>query len=229
MARGIVRLVLARPCPAATIQITSQGHRYRDYGEPLARASLINNVAFRAASFAPRQPIDLTTLRAAVDHYNDMTGREVDMESGAIAQALKKLADDEMKLLLPVSAVVRAEKLPCLESLEEYQKTLEEIQEGDTDACVQVLASEGASLKAARDQARHIHEGVTDTNLKLIRQARLAVQEQWPLLAADSTLATLSEQAQELQTLLSGGILYEQLPRVSTLTQALSGAYRRPY
>ncbi len=232
----MVRLVLAVHLRAGTIEITSQGRRYRDYGEPQARASLISNVAFRAASFAPRQPIDLTTLRAAVDHYDDMTGREVDMESGAIdmesgaiAQALKKLADEEMKLLLPVSAVVRAEKLPCLESLEEYQKTLEEIQEGDTDACVQVLASEGTSLKAARDQARHIREGVTDTNLKLIRQARLAVQEQWPLLAADTTLASLAEQAQELQTLLTGGILYEQLPRVRTLTQALSGAYRRAY
>jgi hypothetical protein len=128
-----------------------------------------------------------------------------------------------------VSAVVRAEKLPCLESLEEYQKTLEEIQEGDTDACVQVLASEGTSLKAARDQARHIREGVTDTNLRLIRQARLAVQDEWPLLAADTTLASLAEQAQELQTLLTGSILYEQLPRVRTLTQALSGAYRRAY
>lgn len=225
----MVRLVLAVLLRAGTIEVTSQGRRYRDYGEPQARTPLINNVAFRAASFAPRQPIDLTTLRAAVDHYDTMTGREVDMESGAIAQALKKLADEEMKLLLPVSAVVRAEKLPCQESLEEYQKTLEEIQEGDIDACVQVLASEGASLKTARDQARHIREGVTDANLKLIRQARLAVQEQWPLLAADTTLAPLAEKAQELQTLLTGGILYEQLPRVHTLTLALSGAYRRAY
>jgi len=32
-----------------------------------------------------------------------------------------------------------------------------------------------------------------------------------------------------LQTLLSGGILYEQLPRVRTLTHVLSAAYRRAY
>lgn len=225
----MVRLVLAVLLRAGTIEITSQGHRYRDYSEPQARAPLTNNVAFRAASFAPRKPIDLTTLRAAVDHFAGMTGREVDMEGGAIAQALKKLAEEEMKLLLPVSAVVRAEKLPCLESLEEYQKTLEEIQEGDTEACVQVLATEGASLKAARDQARSIREGVTDTNLQLIRQARLATQEQWPLLADDTSLTFLAEQAQELQTLLAGGILYEQLSRVRTLTQALGSAYRRIY
>jgi hypothetical protein len=66
-------------------------------------------------------------------------------------------------------------------------------------------------------------------NLKLIRQARLALQDEWPLLAADTTLAPLAEQAQELQTLLTGGILYEQLPRVGMLTKALSGAYRRTY
>ena len=224
----MVRLVLAVHLRAGAIEITSQGRRYRDYSEPQARAPLINNTAFRTASFAPRKPIDLPILRAAVDHYDDMTGREVDMESGAITQALKKLADEEMKLLLPVSAVVRTEKLPCLESLEEYQKTLEEIQEGDTDVCVQVLASEGTSLKAARDQTRHIREGVTDINLKLIRQARLTV-EQWPLLASDTILASLAEQAQELQTLLAGGILYEQLPRVRMLTQAISSAYRRAY
>src|SRR5260370_32184825 len=63
----------------------------------------------------------------------------------------------------------------------------------------------------------------------MIRQAGLAVKEKRLFLAADTTLASLAEQAQELQTLVTGGILYEQFPRVRTLTQALSGAYRRAY
>ena len=75
----------------------------------------------------------------------------------------------------------------------------------------------------------HPRKALTDEHLALIRQARLAVQEQWPLLAGDSSTPHLTEQAEALDTLLSGSALYEQLPRVRTLTQAVRSAYRRAY
>ncbi len=225
----MVRLILAVLLRAGVVEITSQGQRYRDYQDPQSRAPLISVPAFRSASFAPRQPIDLKTLAAAARQFEEITGHEVDVDAGAIAQALKKLADEERERLLPALALVRAERLPGLEALEAYQETLEEIRRADTDGCVQILAGEGNSLKTERDQARRIREAVTEEQLALIRQARLAAQEQWPLLAANSATPLLAEQAEELRSLLSDSALYEQLARVRTLTQAVSSAYHRSY
>ncbi len=225
----MVRLILAVLLRAGAVEITSQGQRYRDYQDPQSRAPLISVPAFRSASFAPRQPIDLKTLAAAARQFEEITGHEVDVDAGAIAQALKKLADEERERLLSALALVRAERLPGLEALEAYQETLEEIRRADADGCVQILAGEGNSLKTERDQARRIREAVTEEQLALIRQARLAAQEQWPLLAADSATPQLAEQAEELRALLGSSALYEQLARARTLTQAVSTAYHRSY
>ncbi|HEU5369268.1 MAG TPA: hypothetical protein VFU69_12425, partial [Ktedonobacterales bacterium] len=121
------------------------------------------------------------------------------------------------------------ERLPGLEALEAYQETLEEIRRADADGCAQVLAGEGNSLKTERDQARRIREAVTEEQLALIRHARLAAEEQWPLLAGDGATPQLADQAEELRTLLSSSALYEQLARLRTLTQAVSSDYRRTY
>ncbi|HEU5367189.1 MAG TPA: hypothetical protein VFU69_01945, partial [Ktedonobacterales bacterium] len=225
----MIRLILAVLLRAGVVEITSHGHRYRDHQDPQSRAPLTNTPLFRNASFAPRQPIDLKLLAAAARQYEEITGHEVDVDAGAIAQALKKLADEEREHLLPALAVVRSERLPGLEALETYQKTLEEIRGADADGCVQILAGEGASLKTERDQARRIREAVTDEPLALIRLARLAANEQWPLLAGDNATPQLVAQAEELRSLLGGSALYDQLARVRTLTQGVSSAYRRTY
>ncbi len=225
----MVRLILAVLLRAGVVEITSQGHRYRDHQDPQSRAPFANLTTFRSASFAPRQPIDLKILAAAVRQFEELTGHEVDVDSGAIALALKQLAGGEREGLLPAMAVVRSERLPGLEALETYQKTLAEIRQADADGCVQILAGEGNSLKSERDQARRIREAVTNEHLALIRQARLAAEEQWPLLAGDGATPQLAEQAEALRTLLGGTALYEQLTRMHTLTQGVSSAYRRTY
>ena len=97
----MVRLILAVLLRAGVIEITSQGHRYRDHQDPQSRAPFTNLTTFRNASFAPRQPVDVKILAAAARQFEELTGHEVDVESGAIALALKKLADGERELLLP--------------------------------------------------------------------------------------------------------------------------------
>jgi hypothetical protein len=225
----MVRLILAVLLRAGAIEMTSQGHRYRDHADPQSRAPFTNLPTFRATSFAPHQRVGFKEQTLAVSQFEKLTGHEVDVDPGTIAQALKKLADEEREQLLPVMAVVRMEHLPGLEALESYQKTLEGIRGADTDGCVQILAGEGNSLKTERDQARRIREAVTDGQLALIRQARLAAEEQWPLLAIDGVPSSLAEQAEELAALLSSSALYEQLPRVRVLTKAIVEAYRLAY
>src|SRR2546430_5390428 len=91
----VVQLVLAVLFRANSIEVTHQGRRYRNYQDPQARAPFANNVAFRSASFAPRESIDLKTLTSAVKNLEDMLGREVDVEESAIAEEFQKLARTE--------------------------------------------------------------------------------------------------------------------------------------
>src|ERR1022692_735604 len=55
----IVRLVLAVLFRAGAIEVTHQARRYRNYQEPQARVPFTTTPAFRAASFSPRESIDL--------------------------------------------------------------------------------------------------------------------------------------------------------------------------
>jgi hypothetical protein len=93
---------------AGAIEVTHQGRRYRNYQEPQARTPLTNNTAFRSASFAPRESIDLKTLTSAVKSLEDMLGREVDIEESAIADEFQKLARAEKEMLLPALALAQA-------------------------------------------------------------------------------------------------------------------------
>lgn len=84
--QDILRLVLAVLLRGGAIEVTHQGRKYRNHNDPACRQPFINNNAFRAASFAPREPIDLKMLTDAARHYEAITGNEVDIEEGALAQ-----------------------------------------------------------------------------------------------------------------------------------------------
>src|SRR5207302_8991161 len=95
----MLRLVLAFLLRAGAIEVPYQGRRFRNHQDPQCRVPFTNNTAFKAASFAPRESPSLKTLTTAVQHFEELTGEEVDIEEGAIATAFKKVADDELKQL----------------------------------------------------------------------------------------------------------------------------------
>lgn len=225
----MLRLVLAVLLRAGSIEVTYQGRRLRNYQDPQSRAPFSTIPAFKAASFAPRESIGLKTLTTAVQHLEELVGEEVDIEEGAIAAAFKKLADDELKLLLPVAATVQANDLPVGEALEEYRQTLVGIQGAASDDCVRILAGEGRSFKENRDRARRVREAVTSDNLEAIRRARSAIQSRWPVLEQRGRGPELGEAAEELRSLLSSGILYEHVNRIKELSARITGAYRTLY
>jgi hypothetical protein len=226
----MVRLVLATLLRAGAIEVTYQGHRYHNHLDPLCRTPLTTITAFRAASFAPHESIELQTLTTAVKHYEELVGAEVDVEEGAIAEALKKIANDEMKLLLPVCAEASAYKLPFRSVLDTYQENLAEILNADSDDCVRILAGEGNTLKATRDQVRRIRQTMAEGHLiMLIQQARLAAEEQWPLLQSTTAGPPLLPQKEAVVALLVSETCYEELPRIRSLAQAITEAYQAHY
>lgn len=227
--RDILRLVLAVLLRAGTIEVTYQGRRFRNHIDAQCRVPFVNNTAFKAASFAPHESIALKTLITAVQAYEELTGEEVDVEEGAIAVALKKFAEAELKLVLPAIATSRANQLPITDFLEDYQHTLTGIQSAASDDCVRTLAGEGNALQEASAEIRKM-QGILDREgLAKVQQARLAVNNVANALLNRPEATVLESQIEELHGLLDDRHCYDHLTRIAALTQEILSAYRAVY
>ncbi|MCI0529360.1 MAG: hypothetical protein L0Y56_18125, partial [Nitrospira sp.] len=193
----ILRLILAVLFRAGSIEVSHGGQRFDSYQNPQSRLPFTKIPTFRSALFTPVKPLDLKTLTQAVKSYEELTGETVDVEKNAIAEAFKKLVEEELKLLLPLQAQAKAHGLPILDQIEEFRASLHTVQVGAADDCVRILAGEGKSLKETRDRIRKIREATTDHTLTMLRSARRAIKDQWPIVASYKPL--LTETAERLQ------------------------------
>ena len=226
--RDMLRLILAVLFRAGSIEITHGGEKFDVYQEPRSRTPLVNNVAFKSALFTPVKPIDLPTLKRAVESYEELTGETVEMERSAIAVALKAFVAEETKRVLPVQAQAKAHGIPVVGTIDDYQESLSSIESGSTDDCVTILAGEGASLKQGHDRVRKIAESLNEKGLATLRNARLAAGEIWNLLQAQGQ-TDLQPKADELKLLLASEKILESLPTIRAESQAIIWAYRILY
>src|SRR5262249_8808270 len=124
-----LRLGLAVLLRGGAIEITHQGRKFSNYTEPSARGPFSNTPAFRAASLSPREALDLKVLAEAARNYEKISGKDVDIEEGAIAQAFQKIAADDRDMLLSLAAKMSALKLPGAESVRNHLDWIEGILE----------------------------------------------------------------------------------------------------
>ncbi|MFQ5342663.1 MAG: BREX system P-loop protein BrxC [Anaerolineae bacterium] len=227
--REMLWLILATLLRGGAIEVTYQGRRYRNHLDPQVRAPFSGTNAFRSASFAPRKAPDLRTLVAAARRYEELTGDEVDVEETAIAEAFQRLARNEREALLPVVATVRAHNIPVLEVLQEYQTTLETVLNSPSDDCVNMLAGEGASFQALRDQVAAIRRATDGPGLARLRRMRTVAQQIWPALHAERFNGKLADRARFLQGRLDDGTFYQTSVKMDEALQAIEGAYRAQY
>jgi hypothetical protein len=231
----MVLLVLAVLLRAGAIEITHQGRRFRNHQDPQARApfSAKSKQSFKAASFAPRQSIELRTLTEAVKRFEELTGQEVDVEETAIAVAFKKLASDELAALLPLEARLSANRLPLVDAVTEYRSALQTALDSASDDCVRILAGEGRSLKELRDQVIRLRQVTTDSGLQSLRWARQVLETLWPEVSArpgdDEELKALTANADTLRTGLESEEYYLQLNAIKNTAKTINIAYRTRY
>jgi len=157
--RDVLRLVLAVLFRAGVIEVSCGGQKFDSYTDPRSREPFVNNTKFKSAVFTPIKPIDLKTLTQAVQSYESLTGKTVDVEKNAIATAAKQYAEAEIKEVVPIIAEAKAWKLPVVSIIEEYQEALANIENGSADDCVNLLAGGATSLKEGRGRIRKIAEG----------------------------------------------------------------------
>ena len=227
--RDMLRLILAVLFRAGSIEVSHGGQKFDSSQDPRSRVPFTNNTAFKSALFTPVKPIDLKTLTRAVTNFEDLTGETVDVEKNAIAGELKKLAEEELKLVLPVEAVAKAHHLPVLGAIEDYRSTLAAVQSGTADDCVSILVGEGVTLKDARDRVRRIRQATDEAGLAAIRLARTATGEMYPLLEARGQAADLKPQADELGAWLGSDTFYESMAAIKSSAQAIASAYAAHY
>jgi hypothetical protein len=227
--RDILRLVLAVLLRGGAIEVTHQGRRHRDHSDPACREPFTNHNAFRAASFAPREALDLKLLADAARHYEEITGKEVDIEEGALAQAFQRLAAEDRERLLPLVARMKALELPGQETAAEFLQTIEGILGMPADDCVKTLAGEGSTYKEARTLVTRLAEATSPEKIDLLKRARRALEIHWPDLLARGANAPLAERARTLKDGLESPTFFDALEAMRLAALEIEAEHRRLY
>ncbi|RJQ12089.1 MAG: BREX system P-loop protein BrxC [Bacillota bacterium] len=226
----VLRLVLATLLRAAAIEVTSRDQRIRSYQDPQARAVFASLPAFRAASFAPREKPALKVLTTAAEHWETLTGREVDVEEHAIGSVVREFASKERAEVLPLFTQVDLHRLPFASEVRDYLDALGVLTGSDDEECVRTLGGEGKSLKQARERVARIRAEVEAGVIDTIKQARLATGGMWPLMTrrgiGDDELAA---EVAGLAAVLETPAVLDELDKVRAATRKIEQAYHEAY
>jgi hypothetical protein len=226
--RDVLRLVLAVLFRAGVIEVSFGGQKFDSFVEPQSREPFINNTKFKSAVFTPIKPIDLKTLTQAVQSYEGLTGKTVDVEKNAISAAAKHYADTEIKEVVPIVAEAKALYLPVLSSIEEYREALAGIENGSPDDCVNILAGGATSLKEGRDRIRKIAECLDEKGLTKLKAARLAAGEMVAQLEAHGNVE-MNDKGKVLSGLLQSETFFEKMTEIGSIASEIMTAYRELY
>ncbi|MFH1862183.1 MAG: BREX system P-loop protein BrxC [bacterium] len=224
-----IRLGIAILFRGGALEVSHQGRKYRHYTEPPARQPFVSNPAFRAASFSPREALDLKVLAGAARMYEEITGKDVNIEEGAIAQAFKEATAADREKLVPLCARLSALQLPGAEAVRQHLKWVEGILDSPPDDCVKTLAFEGKTYLENRKVVEELNKAATDENVAAIRTAGRIIEEQWPLLRSRYMDGDLQKTADELSDLLKSDDCLRRVEAVKIASQTIGAAYRQVY
>ena len=223
--REAIKLGLAILFRGGAVEVTHQGRKYRNYSDPACRPAFINNPNFRAASFAPRETLDLKVLAKAAQAYEKITGKDVNIEEGEIAYAFQQVARSDREKLLPLAARLKALKVPGADAVVAHLLWIEGILDMPPDDCVKTLAGEGESYLEGRKKAAVLEALATEDNLQSLQTAGHVLNEQWPILAIRRHDLELEKTAQTLQEVLNSDSLLEQIERIRQAAEPLVSEY----
>lgn len=224
-----IRLGVAILFRGGAVEVTHQGRKYRNYVEPAARPPFTKNPDFRAASFSPRETLDLKVLANAARMYEEITGKDVNIEEGAIAEALKAVATADLAKLIPLEARLSALKLPGADAVREQLQWAQGILEMPADDCVKTLAGDGKAYLEGRQRATKLEKLATDANIQTVATARRVLAEQWPHIASRQPDDELLKSAADLEARLQSETALEEIESLRLDAESIATAYRATY
>lgn len=224
-----IRVGLAVLFRGGALEVSHQGKKYTKYDEPAVRPVFTNTPLFRAASFRPRQSIDLKLLVSAAKMFEAIEGRSVDPEENALSNELKRFAEETKKNLIPLEARLSALHVPGAEVVSKHLKWMDEIIVSDSGECVKTLASSGKTLAEQRTYINALAASATDENLKKLESARRVLKEQWSALRERGEDGPLSASAEELEQLLHGEDCLANVEKIKILMGEIHASYLKVY
>lgn len=227
--RDAIRLGLAILFRGGAVEVTHQGRKHRNYSDPTCRQPFVNNPAFRAASFAPRETLDLKILAKAATAYEEITGRDVNIEEGEIAQAFQHVAAQDRERFMPVSARLEALKVPGWEGVKAHMQWLDGILDMSPDDCVRTLAGEGKAYIEGRKTVTTLESLASEDNLQSLARARRVLDQQWPLLSRRNPTEALASAAETLRTLAASDEALRKLGDLRTAAEEIECEYAALY
>ena len=224
-----IRLGIAVLFRGGSLEVSHQGRKYRHYAEPPARQPFQSTPAFRAASFAPREALDLKVLANAARMYEQLTGKDVNIEEGAIAQAFKQAVASDREQLVPLFARLSALRLPGTAVVQDQLKWVDGILESPPDDCVKTLAFEGKTYLGNRRIVEELRRAATDENVLALDVGRRVLQEQWPLLQERGADEDMQRTAEELAALVNSEDCLQRIENLKAAAEKLAASYRQIY
>ena len=224
----VLRLILAILFRAGAIEVNSGGQKFDSPIEPRSREPFTNNTKFKSAQFTPVKPVDLQTLKRAVETYENLTGGSLEMERNAIADGVRVFAEQELRRLTPIEVQVQSLRLPVSDTLRQYRELLDSFGEVSADDCVTAFAGSGTTLKEAKTVLRRLTEGLDDRGVFTVRLARNAVDRLWPLLEPRG-YDELAERVESLREMLDSEHFYESFQKIRESAEAIRSVYGKAY
>jgi hypothetical protein len=227
---GVAKIALAALIRKGILEVSYQGRRYRDYRDPAVREVFTKVPAFRSAAFAPREALDFTILSSAARNFEQIYGRELDLEEGVIAQAVIERAREEREQVLPLEARVKALGLPGGDFLTEFRLMLEGLIASAPDDVVKTFANDGVGYQQAKEQVGRILVGSSGSNLETLQQAQMATYRLLPVLAsrkpADDPILAKGERLREI---IESESVYDRLADIGRDTADILRNYKDLY
>lgn len=219
----VLKVVLAALFRAGMIEVLHEGKVYRNYADPQARVPFINNIQFRNAGFVERtgRP-PLKALVRASDLHREIEGVEVDIDEAKIVSAFKALAAKYYDDVLELRTRIRSYILPVGDVVDDYFDQLSSIKSSDPNDTFTLIDGYGTDLLTAHRKYLALKRKITKECLETVSRARKILHEVAPQIE-------LPQISKALDETLSSPTFYEQVDKITELSNKLVVAFRDEY
>ena len=161
--RDLLRIVLATLFRGAAIEVFYQGRTYTEYNNHIAKEALVNNTAFKSATFklASEGPT-LADIKKACINLESICGAEVDAEKGAITSSFKEWVNSKYGYLFELSSKFSNLSLPSEKLFTGLKEKLKKIPELGSNECIYYLRDNGKELKSSMDKVNKLNSLVNN-------------------------------------------------------------------
>lgn len=227
--RDLMRLIMAHLYRAGILEVTHQGHKYKSYGDPNSWQAFINNMAFRSATFTPRETVSIKVLTDAARYLEEITGHEIDVDEQVIAAELKTLVQDDSDILSKIFTNLRYNNLPEVEKLKEFESSLKTILNSSSEEAVKILAAEGNTYKENRSLNHHLASVLTPENIEILVSGKQAMVHLFPILVEHGIDGDMQEKQEKLAEFYETEGIYDNIESIRIYSQSIFKAYKKLY